>query len=81
MAERHTIVICVEAGKVREVRFCDRAPAITVEVRTYTKAKRAAEKARPAWFMPEGDVQPSEFSRDDRGVYRTTYHEPDAEGE
>lgn len=81
MADRHTIVICVEAGKVREVQFCDCAPAVTVEVRTYTKSQRAASKARPAWFMPGGDTQPSEFKRDERGVYKTSYYEADAEGE
>lgn len=81
MADRHTIVICVEAGKVSEVQFCDCAPAITVEVRTYTKSKRAASRARPTWFIPGGDAQPSAFQRDERGVYQTMYYEPDAEGE
>lgn len=81
MSDRHTIVICVEAGKVREVQFCDCELGVTVEVRTYTKSKRAASEARPAWFMPGGDAQPSEFSRDERGVYKTTYYEPEAEDE
>ncbi len=81
MSDRHTIVICVEKGIVREVQFCDCSPAVAVEVRTYTRSKRAASKAQPAWFMSGGDIQTSHFKRDERGVYETMYYESDAEGE
>lgn len=81
MSERHTIVIFVEAGKVREVQFCDCTLAVTVEVRTYNKSKRIERKACLAWYMPGGSVQPSRFKRDERGVYQTTYYEHDVESE
>jgi len=77
MAERHTIVVLVEAGSVRGVRFCACVPPVTVEVRTYTQSKEAEGKARPAWFMPGGDAQASEFMRDADGVYSATFYESD----
>jgi len=77
MAERHTIIVRVEDGKVREILFCDCCPGVTLEVRTYTTAKRAVAAARPAWHMPEGDALPSKFQRDERGVYWAEFHEPE----
>lgn len=59
--------------KVCEVQFCGCNPAVTVEVRTYTHSKLAASKARPAWFVPGGNTQASDFNRDERGVYQATY--------
>lgn len=79
MSDRHTIVICVERGRVREVQFCDCSPAVTVEVRTYTRSKRAASEAQPAWYIPESDFHRSHFKRDQRGVYETAYYESDVE--
>lgn len=79
MSCRHKIVVCIEAGKVQEVQFCECILGVTVEVRAYTKSKLAARQARPAWPIPGGDLQPSRFKRDEHGVYETAYYEPDIE--
>lgn len=81
MSERHTIVIRVEAGKVRDVQFCECSPNVTVEVRTYTRAKNAVRHARLEWFMVGGDTQMSQFKRDERGVYESSYYYPDDDGD
>ena len=54
MADRHTIVVRVNNGKVSEVLFCDCCPGLTLEVRTYTDSKMAAALALPAWHMEGG---------------------------
>jgi hypothetical protein len=77
MADRHTIVVCVENGRVSEVLFCDCSPEVTLEVRTYTDDPAASAAARPAWFMRGVKGPPSEYQRDERGVYRAAYYEPE----
>lgn len=81
MADRHTIVVRVNDGKVSEVLFCECCPALTLEVRTYTDSPQAARLALPAWHMELGSTQPSPFKRDEIGVYKSSYHEPDASDE
>jgi hypothetical protein len=81
MSERHTIVIRVEAGKVSGVQFCECSPNVTVEVRTYTRSKRAARLARPDWSMAGGDTQSSHFKRDEHGVYEIAHYCPDDDGD
>ena len=79
MADRHTIVVCVKDGEVSEVLFCDCCPGVTLEVRTYTDTAHTAAAARPPWHMEGAGTQPSQFKRDERGVYEATYHEPEDE--
>lgn len=79
MADRHTIVVLVKDGKVTEVLFCDCCPGVTLEVRTYTDSTHAAAIALPAWHMDGGSTQRSQFKRDERGVYETSYYEPDVD--
>ena len=81
MADRHTIVVRVKDGKVNEVLFCECCLSLTLEVRAYTDSKQAADLAIPAWHMLGGNTQPSQFKRDELGVYEATYHEPDADDE
>ncbi len=78
MADRHTIVVRVRGGQPTGVLFCECCPGLTVEVRVYTEGKHAAVLARPVWYMEGGDTRPAEFRRDELGVYRATFHEPDA---
>ncbi|MGI8604677.1 MAG: hypothetical protein ACR2OZ_17025 [Verrucomicrobiales bacterium] len=75
MAERHTVVVRVESGKVSEVLFCECCPRLTLEVRTYTELKNVV-KDPDAWSsdVKEGDRR---FQRDERGVYESTFHEPE----
>ena len=79
MAERHTIALRVNDGKVSEVLFCDCCPAVMLEVRTYTDSPQAAAAARPAWHLAGASTQRTKFHRDERGVYETTYYEPEDE--
>jgi len=81
MSDRHTIIVRVQDGNVREVLFCDCCPAVTLEVRTYTDSPRAAALALPTWSMKDGTSRTSEFKRDERGVYESAYYEPDDEEE
>ena len=81
MADRHTIVVRIIDRRVTEVMFCDCCPCLTLEVRTYTDDADAAVMARPVWYLGGGNGSPSAFQRDERGVYRATYHEPDGDGE
>ncbi len=77
MADRHTILVRVEAGRVSDVLFCDCSPALILEVRTYTDDPVASIDARPARFMPGALGTGSEYHRDERGVYRAAYYEPE----
>ena len=81
MAERHSISIRVKDGVVADVQFCDCCPPVTVEVRTYTDDAAAASAAVPVWYLADGPVTPSEFTRDEAGVYRASYYESDTEAE
>jgi hypothetical protein len=81
MADRHTIIVRVDDGKVSEVLFCSCCPALTLEVRTYTKDKEAVTSARPFWSTPAGGESAPKFERDEHGVYRAMYHEPDGDVE
>lgn len=78
MADRHTIVVRIKGGQATKVLFCDCCPGLTLEVRTYTDDELAVVLARPVWYMEGGDTRPAEFRRDELGVYRATFHEPDA---
>jgi hypothetical protein len=78
MADGHTIVIRVKDGKISEVLFCDCCPILTVEIRTYTDSMGAAAVATSAWYVQGGNTQPSQFKRDEVGVYETSFYEPDA---
>jgi len=75
MADRHTVVVRVTDGKVSEVLFCDCCPGVTLEVRIYTDSIQAAAIALPAWHMAGGSTQPSQFRRDELGVYETSYYD------
>jgi len=77
MADKHTIVVRVTDGEVSEVLFCDCCPDLNLEVRTYTDSTWAASVALPAWHMDGGSTQPSQFKRDEHGVYEASYYEPD----
>ncbi len=77
MAERHTIVVRIKDGKVLDALFCDCCPGVTLEVRTYTAAISVAAVALPAWHMPGGTPAPSQFKRDEDGVYEAAYYESD----
>jgi hypothetical protein len=79
MSEPHAIVVRVKDGKVSEVLFCDCSAAVLVEVRTYTDSIRAAALARPTWQVEGGDSQPSQFKRDEHGVYEASYYEPEVD--
>lgn len=81
MADRHKIVVRVKHGKVSEVQFCDCCPGITLEVRTYTNSKRAAAAALPERYTEGGSTRQSPFKRDEIGVYKASYYEPDFEDE
>ena len=81
MADRHTILICVKDGNVREVVFCDCCPGVTVEVRTYIDDSTAAAVANSARSVPDTPGPPGEYHRDITGLYRAAYYEPDDVGE
>jgi len=77
MADRHTIVVCVSAGGSTEVLFCECCPGLTLEVRTYTDDAKAAAIAKPSADVGGRDWPGPGYWRDERGVYRAAYHEPE----
>ena len=79
MADRHTILVCVEDGVVCDVQFCDCCPGVTLEVRTYvdpnvTRTSHLPSQAPAEQIIPEG------YHWDETGLYRSTYYEPEDHG-
>ena len=79
MAERHSIVVYVRAGKVPRVAFCDCCPAVAVEVRTYEEEVSPS----PVSTEPIEPTLPARLSdgrwRDHDGTYRAVLYETDDE--
>lgn len=77
MADRHTIVVRINDGKVSDVLFCDCCPGLTLEIRTYAESSWAALAALSAPHEGGPSAQQSQFKRDEVGVYEASYYEPD----
>jgi hypothetical protein len=80
VAERHTIVVRVNDGKVSEVVFCDCCPGVTVEVRAYLDLTQVGAQISPMFLKDEAGKQESKFQSDEFGLYEAYCYEPDAEG-
>lgn len=79
MAETHSIVVYIQAGRVQRVSFCECCPSITVEVRTYEDepfpSLTPAGPVTPTWPERLGNGQ----WRDHEGTYRAVVYDADAE--
>ena len=79
MAERHTIVVRVNDGKVSEVVFCDCCPGVTVEVRAYLALTQVGGGISAMFLKDKAGKQEPKFQSDEFGLYEAYYYEPDAE--